>query len=333
MGVSHWMSHIHHSLENLLKLSETARTSYISKLSYSVKATYLSYCLWSGQALPSDTGLYTKSINAEDESTAAICQAYLNITGESNVDNPALLIGKFFNFVHYDDVTRSPVSSFRVLFSAMFIAFIFRDYEHAASIIDRYRPLIPSMKGTFQYALHYFYDGLISTFMVQMGKEYSKWMALAQDSLEKLRIWHEFCPANFSSKYFLLEAEIANAKNDEPKSIKMFKEAMKLAKAHNVLFEEALVCERAGLFYLKAGYGEKSIGMFNNACELYEVWGSSPKVQQIHNLHPGVKLMETATSHELSAIDESENVIVVKRAPEASYISDLTFDFVSGKHS
>merc|ERR1712151_1200095 len=138
--------------------------------------------------------IFKESINSEDDSTAAICQAYLNIKGQNKVGNPAVLVGEFYNFDNHV-MTLSPFSSFRVLFSAMFISFIFRDYERAASIIVRYRPLIPSMKGTFQYALHYFYDGLISMFMIQMGKKDSKWMVYALDSLTKLKKWHRQCHA------------------------------------------------------------------------------------------------------------------------------------------
>merc|ERR1712194_441394 len=258
-------------------------------------------------------------------STAAICQAYLNITGKNKVGNLALLVGEYYNFLDFNHKTpSSPFSSFCVLFSAMFLAFVFRDYERAATIIDEYRPLLSSMKGTYHYTLHYFYDGLISIFMLQMGKNNSKWMILALDSLEKLRKWHTQCPANFSSKYFLLEAEMANVKDDEQKSINLFAETISLAKSHKMLFEEALVFERAGLFYLKFGNDEKSIDMLNNACELYEAWGSSPKAQQIRNLHPEVKLKETSTIHSLPTIDELENVIVRNRPSEASCVSDLS---------
>ena len=326
--VSHWMSHIHHSSEKLLKLSETARKSYMPKLGDSVKAIYLSYHLWSGETLTFETDLFTKSINSEDESTAAICQAYLNIKGENKVGNPAVLVGEFYNFLHFNhETTPSPFSSFCVLFSAMFLAFIFRDYERAASIIARYRPLISSMKGTFQYTLHYFYDGLISIFMLQMGKEDSKWMILALDSLKKLKKWHLQCPANFSSKYFLLEAEMAKAKNEEQKSMNMFSEAIRLAKANEFLFEESLAYERAGLFYSSLGDKEESIGMLTNACKLYKTWGSSPKVEQIHNLHPEVKSVDTSTCHDLSTPEEASNFFVINRSARATIISDLTFDY------
>jgi len=84
---------------------------------------------------------------------------------------------------------------------------------------------------------------------------------------------------------------------------------------------------------LDAGYDEESINMLSNACELYKTWGSSPKVEQIHNLHPKVNPVETSASHFLSMSEESVDTILINRAAGATIISDLTFDNFSRTHS
>merc|ERR1712032_1372662 len=77
------------------------------------------------------------------------------------------------------------------------------------------------------------------------------WMNIAEDSISKLKEMSDINPKNYINKFHLLKAEIAAALADESNALQHFRKSISLSNENCFKHEEALACERAGIFYLR----------------------------------------------------------------------------------
>jgi len=82
------------------------------------------------------------------------------------------------------------------------------------------------------------------------------------------------------SKYHLLQAESLHSIGDA-KASEEYDLSIKAAQAHRFLNEEAMACERAGLFHLKFGRKELSDRLLQQAYECYRSWGAEKKANAL----------------------------------------------------
>ena len=65
----------------------------------------------------------------------------------------------------------------------------------------------------------------------------------------KLKEISKLIPENYQNKFYLVKAEIAVYKADETSAFKHYRKSISLSKQYCFLHEEALACERAGMYY------------------------------------------------------------------------------------
>lgn len=112
-----------------------------------------------------------------------------------------------------------------------------------------------------------------------------KWRILATACLEKLESWKEFgAEWNFSQKYILLRAELSALDGDGDTAIVAYDDAILMAGEHSYINEQALTCERAGLFYLERGIMMKGKENLMRAKQLYHTWGAGGNLADLDHL-------------------------------------------------
>jgi signal transduction histidine kinase len=92
-------------------------------------------------------------------------------------------------------------------------------------------------------------------------------------------------PYNYLHLLRLVEAEQAWALGDLWRTAVVFDAAMGEAASRQRPWHRALITERAGLFKLAQGMSHEGRKLVSDACELYESWGASAKVERMAQEH------------------------------------------------
>ena len=119
----------------------------------------------------------------------------------------------------------------------------------------------------------------------QSTSEMERWQQLAMNSLNLLTKWaEEGSEWNFLHKADLLRAEIAVATGDSDTAISSYQSAIMGAGKSCYVNEEALSCERAGIFHVTRGDVEEARAFLIRSQSLYKLWGAHRKALDISQL-------------------------------------------------
>jgi hypothetical protein len=129
----------------------------------------------------------------------------------------------------------------------------------------------------FSDATHVFYSGLASYQVYRKTKE-MVWIERGKSCKEKMKHFNEQgCTRNFQHKIYLLEAEEDYCNGNFRMAHEFYQKAIKSARAHKFINEEALACELAAKFYLDTRDSALSLEHFTLAHEKYHEWGAFEK--------------------------------------------------------
>ena len=91
------------------------------------------------------------------------------------------------------------------------------------------------------------------------------------ESLTSSSLW------NFENKFLLLKAEFHFSNGDFVTAREAYTAAVKSARDHKFVNEEAVAAELAGYFEAKMGHQEEAVGLFMKSMECYDKWGAIAK--------------------------------------------------------
>ncbi len=114
----------------------------------------------------------------------------------------------------------------------------------------------------------------------------TKYLEQITKNQEKMKVWAENCPANYGHKYYIVEALLAETKGDIVKVLEEFNKAIKLAKEHEYILEEAFANEFFAKFWMKTGNELYANVHLQEAHYAYKRWGCEPKVKQLEEKYP-----------------------------------------------
>ena len=97
--------------------------------------------------------------------------------------------------------------------------------------------------------------------------------------------WAENCPENFGSRAALVGAETARLEGRELEAERLYEEAIRLAREHGFIQNEAIANERAAHFYAARGFETIAHTYLRNARYCYLHWGADGKVRQLEQSH------------------------------------------------
>lgn len=113
---------------------------------------------------------------------------------------------------------------------------------------------------------------------------------------QQLKVWSEYCPANFENRAALVSAEIARIEDRTLDAERLYEDAIRSAHENGFVHNEALANELAARFYAARGYETTSQAYLRNARDCYARWGADGKVNQLDELHPRLREERTSAS-------------------------------------
>ena len=106
--------------------------------------------------------------------------------------------------------------------------------------------------------------------------------------------WAETGPANFESLAALVGAEIARLEGREVEAERLYERAIRSAREHGFVQNEALAFELAARFYAARGFAPFADLYLRQARHCYRRWGADGKVRQLDELYPRLRDDEPA---------------------------------------
>jgi PAS domain S-box-containing protein len=179
--------------------------------------------------------------------------------------------------------------------------FVLGDLTGAFEALGKARPLIRSLVATIGQLDYSFYSALTLTGLFEEGsnEEQQQWRELLAADREKLREWAETNRPTFADKYTLVLAEIAHIEGRDADAMRLYEQAIYLARENGFIQNEALAQEVAARFYAKRSLETVANAYLRGARNCYDRWGAHGKVTQFDERYP--RLHEGTSSASFTA--------------------------------
>ncbi len=190
---------------------------------------------------------------------------------------------------HYDEFRMLPIHQkaddkttlYNLFFNKSYLCFIFENYPPALTNASMAKKYLDACVGTFAVPVFYFYESLamLAVYRDSKRKEQKRITSKIAANHRKMKKWAHHAPMNHLHKLHLIEAEMMRIRGQESKAGHLYDQAVKHAKKHGFLNEEALANELAGKFYLSMGNERIARVYMEDARFCYQEWGATAKVK------------------------------------------------------
>ncbi len=216
-------------------------------------------------------------------------QVVLNLQGKS--EDPGRLIGEAFDersMISHLEETNNYTSLFVVHLVRAMLAFWFGKFSLAWDCLQQAEPYRASVAGLLISTQYPFLQSLIILQLLSDWPESSHPHHLQQIEANQHQIqrWAEHAPMNFQHKWQLVEAEKHRHQGQLLPAMQAYEKAIREAREHGYLQEEALAYELAAHFYLAQGFDEIAQTYLTQALYRYERWQAVAKVQELDQRFP-----------------------------------------------
>jgi hypothetical protein len=185
--------------------------------------------------------------------------------------------------------------------------YISGDFEVARSAADKAEALLWATEAFIQSADYCYYRALTVAALHQTDQPQSRTEGLKAlyRHLKQLREWADACPETFIGKYTLVSAEIARLESRQLDAERLYEEAIRSAREHGFVHNEAIANELAARFYATRGFETIAHAYLRNARYCYSRWGAAGKVRQLEHRHPQLR-EELASSRPTTTIGDAD---------------------------
>jgi PAS domain S-box-containing protein len=200
--------------------------------------------------------------------------------------------------------------------------FMSGDYRAGLAAAERAKKWHWSSEAFFHSLDYHYYAALTvaACYENASADEQQEWRELLAAHLQQLREWAESYPPTFADKHALVAAEIARLEGRDVDAMRLYEQAIRLARDHGFVQNEGLAHEVAGRFYTARGFETIADAYLRNARYCYLRWGAHGKVRQLDRLYPSLAAPEahlpTATIG--SPIQQLDVASVVKASQAVS---------------
>lgn len=166
--------------------------------------------------------------------------------------------------------------------------FLFGNYKEAIIQSKDAEPSLALSPGYAVTITYYFYYALSLTQLYQEMNDDEKesYLQEIEASKEKLEVWSESSPDNFTHMFVLVSAEIARIKGETTNAMKLYDKGIALAKENDFLHIVAIGNELAAKFYLSENLEKIAQIYMVEAYYYYQSWGSDVKLAHLEKLYP-----------------------------------------------
>ncbi len=192
------------------------------------------------------------------------------------------------------------------------MGYLFGQYEEARAQADLCRPYLDAVLAKFDVAVFHFYEALsyLALAQTQQGKQRKKLLSRPNKNIKQFRKWAKFAPSNHLHKLNLLEAERHWVKGEIKEAKDSYDLATSEANKQNFLNEEALSCERAGMFYEANGMESLASHFMKRAYQTYREWGAEAKLKDLQSRY--YELTKEIKSDKKAVLDISGTLTIEK---------------------
>ena len=218
-------------------------------------------------------------------------QCILNFIGNS--ENPIVLTGSVMNQDETLELANKLKHNTAVCvlnYLGLMLAYMFEDYGLAAERADASKKIDINYMGRYDIAQQTFFHGLNSNALARTTREKQKWMKQAKLSKNRLKEWLQYNTWNFEQKYLLLKAEYLYSKGNYKKAKEAYDSAIGASSKYRFVQDQALCCERAGIFHLENGADATALDYFQRAHILYLEWGADAKAAHVKEKMKTIKI-------------------------------------------
>jgi PAS domain S-box-containing protein len=156
-------------------------------------------------------------------------------------------------------------------------------YAEALVAADKAKALLWSSTAHFPLLDYYYYAALTVAALHGNGSadERDRWHDRLAAYQAQLREWAESCPRTFGDKHALVSAEIARLEARDADAMRLYEEAIRVARENGFVQNEAVAHELAAGFFLARGSLTAGRTHLAEARSCYARWGADGKVSQL----------------------------------------------------
>jgi predicted ATPase/signal transduction histidine kinase/GAF domain-containing protein len=172
------------------------------------------------------------------------------------------------------------------------------DIVEALAAAETAKPLLHALAGHINVLDYTFYTALAVSAAYETGSadEQTAWRRLLGDYQEQLRHWAENYPPTFADRLALVSAEIARTEKRDADALRLYEEAIHLARENGFVKIEGLAHELAAQYYLARGIETAGYAYLRNSRNCYERWGAHGKVKQLDEHYPRLRQEQSSAS-------------------------------------
>ena len=161
------------------------------------------------------------------------------------------------------------------------------DYLSAIAAASKAHRLLWTLRSCIEIADYHFYAALARAAhhdVVPADERPPHLKAIAAHH-KQLVVWAENCPENFGNRAALVAAEIARLEGRDLDAMRLYEQAIRLAREHGFIQNEGLAHELAARFCAARGFETIAHAYLRNARYCYLRWGAEGKVRELDQMH------------------------------------------------
>ena len=206
------------------------------------------------------------------------------------------------------------------------VCFLFGHYDEALASAELaeegLRSTVIAPRSFLLVATHHFYHALTLAMLYPRAtatQQHAYRQTLGEE-LRQHRRWADQCPSTFEQRYALLAAEVARIDGQELEAMRRYEQAIRSAREHGFVQNEALANELAGRFYLDCSLEKNGYAHLRDAHAGYGRWGADAKVRHLERLYPRLAVPEghLPTAIMASPVQQLDVTAVVKASQAVS---------------
>jgi PAS domain S-box-containing protein len=169
--------------------------------------------------------------------------------------------------------------------------FFAQDYAAGMAAASKADELLWATRSHLEIAEYHFYAALTRAAVCDSapGDRRRQHMEALLGHYERIAVWAKSCPENFANRAALVGAEIARLEGRELDAMRLYEEAIRLAREHGFIQNEGLAHELAARFCAAHGLETIAHAYLRNARYCYLRWGAEGKVRQLEQMHPHLR--------------------------------------------
>ncbi len=201
--------------------------------------------------------------------------------------------------------------------------FWYDNYSQALEVAKQAEPTLAMVPSYIMCVEHYFLHALVLTrlYPAASDEEQTLYLQDIEANRDKMKLYADLCPENFSHKFLLVQAELSRIHGESlEETMTLYDQAIESARQNNFLQYEALANELAARYW--AGLNKENFASFymKSAHQKYQLWGATVKVAHLEKSVPQLLSsfsekhvsygMEQETSTSTSSFSKSGSIVL-----------------------